>query len=134
MLRELNIATLAVVLMASPVLGQSNSVDDDRIELDSALVDSELRGIWAAYCNALKAGDAEAAVEFHVPESHATQLKSHELLGDHIKAWPNNWSDLTLIEIANPFATYAVTDNSTGLLHTITFVRYPDGKWLIHGM
>ena len=134
MLRELTIATLAIVLLASPVLGQTNSVDDDRTKLDSALVDSELRVIWATFCTALNAGDAKAAVEFHIPESRDTQLKLYELLGDHIRTLPDNWSDLTLIEVSNPFATYALTDKLSGLLHTVTFLRYPDGKWLIHGM
>jgi hypothetical protein len=134
MLRELTIATLAIVLMASTVLGQTNSVDDDRKKLDSALLDSELRVLWATYCATLKVGDADAAVQFHIPASRDSQLKLYELLGDHIKTLPDNWSDLTLIEVSNPFATYALTDKLSGLLHTVTFVRYPDGKWLIHGM
>ncbi|MBT8105964.1 MAG: hypothetical protein KJN88_10025, partial [Gammaproteobacteria bacterium] len=61
-------------------------------------------------------------------------LKLHELPGDQIKTLPDNWSDLTLIEVSNPFAKYALTDKSSGLLHTVTFLRYPDGKWLIQSM
>ncbi|MBT8082215.1 MAG: hypothetical protein KJP08_08630 [Gammaproteobacteria bacterium] len=134
MLRELTITTLAVLLIACPAVGQSNSGDDEWKALNAELVDSELRVIWATFCAALRAGDAEAATELLVPANRDTQLKLHELLGDQIKTLPDNWSDLTLIEVSNPFAKYALTDKSSGLLHTVTFLRYPDGKWLIQSM
>lgn len=134
MLRELTISTLAALLIASPVLGQSNSGDDDWEELNAGLVDSELRVIWATYCATLKAGDAEGAADFHIPANRDTQLKLYELLGEHIKTLPDRWSDLILLDVSNPFARYALTDTSSGLLHTVTFLRYPDGNWLIRSM
>jgi len=134
MLRNLTITTLAALLVASPALAQSNSDKNNWEELDVELVDSELRAIWATYCATLRAGKAQEAAELHIPSNRDSQRQIYELLGEHIKTMPNNWSDLTLIEVANPFATYALKDNSSGLLHTVTFLRYPDGKWLIQSM
>ena len=134
MLRKLTITTLSALLLASPALAQSSTSQDDREVLDVALVDSELRVIWATYCATLKAGNAQGAAEFHIPSNRKSWLQLYELLGEHIKTMPENWSDLTLIEVSNPFAKYALNDNSSGLLHTVTFLRYPDGTWLIQGM
>lgn len=134
MLRRLTIPTLAVFLVASPAFAQSNSSENDWEELDVELVDSELRVIWATYCAFLKAGNAQEAAELHIPANRDSQLRLYELLGEHIKTLPDSWSELTLIEVSNPVATYALKDSSSGLLHTVTFLRYPDGKWLIQGM
>jgi hypothetical protein len=56
------------------------------------------------------------------------------LLGPAMTELPDSWSEPTLIEVSNPFAEYAMEDESTGMLHSVQFVRFPDGKWLIQSM
>jgi hypothetical protein len=123
---------LLAVTTHLPLLSVSAQTQSGSWEkLDVKTVEADLHRLWSGFCAALRAGDAEKAAEFFIPERRDNMVELYRLLGPSMKDMPEAWTEPTLIEVSNPFAQYAIKDESTGLLHTVLFLRYPDGKWLI---
>ena len=119
---------VVVALSSAATADQSDHVASLEVE------DPVIRSVWAAFVDRLDNGDFVGASAYFVPDKRDSARQLYETLGDEIRKLPDNWSDLEAPYMYSPFVEYAITDESTGLIYSVTFQKMPDGSWLIHSL
>ncbi|MDJ0909596.1 MAG: hypothetical protein QNI99_10395 [Woeseiaceae bacterium] len=108
---------------------------DDWAHVESLEIEDQvIRGVWASFVERLNEGDAEGALRYHVPENRETVAELYDILGDSLKDLPDNWTELLEPEMYGPYVSYKLMDQSTRLISSVTFLKFPDGQWLIKSM
>ncbi len=102
----------------------------DSLEME----DQVIRAVWAAFVERLKEGDVEGAVQYHVPRNRESVAKVYKVLGDSLKGLPDTWTDLMDPVMNGPYVSYTVIDESTKMISGVTFLKFPNGQWLIENM
>ena len=96
--------------------------------------DQVIRSVWTAFIGRLNEGDLQGAIRYHVPENRESVAELYGLFGNKLKDWPDNWTELLEPEMYGPFVSYKIMDKSTRMIFSVTFLKFPDGQWLIHSM
>ena len=128
--RMLSIWTFCFFVVLSPIAAPGDWEHVGTIEEE----DPVIRAVWAAFVDRLNSGDAAGAVEYYAPDKRESASEIYELLGETIKRLPRNWSELAEPNMYGPFVSYKIMDESNRHIYSVTFLKFPDGRWLIKSL
>jgi len=127
-------ASLFVALFVVVALSLATAADEwDHVE-SLEVEDPVIRSVWAAFVDRLNNGDIDGALEYYVPEKRDSVRQLYEMLGDDIKKLPDNWSELAEPYMYGAFVEYNLMDESSGMIHSVTFLKMLHGPWLIKSL
>jgi hypothetical protein len=129
------VATCALSEPLTPpqILLSQNSSSNEIEKQDYPKIDKEVKSVWKKFTQLLRAGDSSGALMLISEPSRKQYLEIFNDLGADIRNLPDTWSEIKLVTTFGQCAEYLVTrtDGSDKLMHTMLFVRYPDGNWYL---